>query len=83
MQQYLAYFKENFLMINGKPGSGKTYLGLHIAAMRVINLKKTKVMYLVPSRQALISLLRILYSGAIHEGETLKQAMLVLEPSDE
>jgi len=50
MQQYLAYFKENFLMINGKPGSGKTYLGLHISGMRVMSNKKSKIMYLVPTR---------------------------------
>ena len=51
--------------------------------MKNLCVKDSKVLYLVPTRQALISLLRILYSACIQEGETLMHSMLVLEPADE
>ncbi len=51
--------------------------------MKNLHLKDSKVLYLVPTRQALISVLRIIYQGCIHEGESLMHSMLVLEASDE
>jgi len=83
LQNYQAFFKENLLLINGKPGSGKTYLALSIASMKTFCMKKSQILYLVPSRQAMVSLLRILYSRAIHEADTLMNSMLIVEPSEE
>jgi hypothetical protein len=51
--------------------------------MKNLCVKDSKVLYLVPTRQALISLLRILFGGAIHENDYLMHNLLVLEPSDE
>jgi len=50
MNQYIGFFRESLLLINGKPGAGKTYLGLHIAAMKNLCIKDSKVLYLVPTR---------------------------------
>ena len=56
---------------------------MHIAALKNLCMKDSKVLFLVPTRQALISALRILYSGSIHQGESLMHSMLILEPADE
>ena len=77
LSNYKQYYRESLMLINGTPGSGKTYSALHIAAMKLYAMDQSKkcVVLLVPNREALLILVKMI--DCIYNEDVLKSQMLI------
>ncbi|CDW88819.1 splicing endonuclease positive effector [Stylonychia lemnae] len=70
--KYINQQKESMILINGAPGSGKTFCGLNIACLKLFASSKSKILFLVPNNEAMLNIVKLIYSDSIQKGQLVE-----------